>query len=329
MPFNLSILNSYRNQGLRTFATLVKPKSPLPIEQFKILHRVTALHEAGKNAVYVTQHQPSGKTYFLKDISDSEKYHAPYRTAIESGHPLDGIYPDENEQKYLVEKEVFGTRLMNLFLGDNHTPRSIYAVIKNDNNKKSYLVASESVGKFSSLIDNDFYVKDGVTMIKIDNREYTTEGRLGIKLAQDALRERDGNAQNMGVVINNNGATHLFVTTIDHEHLFERPIDSPEVELQNLINANVFTPFGKKMDLHHEYIHRRDPIRLHTIRHFAHLLSDGRAIRQIFQNTFSHDHPPIFKKKIQGIVTQLQTMQGIYNQAAMLLEQKQSPSNKP
>ncbi len=328
MTFNFSILNSYRNQGLKAFTTFAKPQKALAFTDFKIIHRVIALHEAGKNAVYVTEHQPSGKTYFLKDISDSEKYHAPYRIAIESGRPIDGIYPDEHEQKYLVEKEVFGTRLMNLFLGDNHTPRSIYPVIKNENNKISYLVASESVGKFSSLIENDFYVKDGVTMIKIDNREYTTEGRLRIKLAQDALSEGDGNAQNMGVVIRND-AMHLFVVTIDHEHLFERPIDSAEIELHNLINANVFTPFGKKMDLHNKFIHRRGLIRLQTIGHFAHLLNDGQAIRKIFQNTFSHDHPPIFKKKIQGIVTLLETKRSIYTKAAEILAQKQTPSIKP
>lgn len=324
----LTILNAYK--GSRAFASFIKSCFSLHYHEFKIIRRVTELQKAGKNEVSEALHIPSNKLFFLKNISNNAQFDEMRIKAEEEGKSTDGIGYSLEEQKFRVAKEVFATSIMKLILGDKHTPANIHPVKRIENGLESILVASESVGDLTSLLESNFTVKNGKTFITINNREYETYGRLAIKIAQHLLGERDGNPQNIGVVLDE--IEPLAVKTIDHEHSFERhlgQLNHPkqrkkiiDEEVESLIRANVFTPFGKKMDLHQEHINARDPVRLKIIHDIAHLLNDGTVIRKLFQQTFNHDHSPLYREKIQGVVTHLELMRDIYTKADLKLQEK-------
>lgn len=300
---------------------IIKPEKPLDYRDFDITGKVTKLEDAGKHAVYIAKHK--GKTYFLKDIVDSAEYNEAYIKASEDGRPTDGIYPTLEEQKFRVEKEIFATRLMNLVLGDKHTPPSIYPVVarKPDGSIKSYYIASESVGNYKNIMTTGFFVgPDNKTRIKFNDKDYLTTGRIAIKIAQHLTREKDGNLQNIGVGIGD--PEPIAVKSIDHEHAFERPVGNIEYEVDNLVNGPIYSPFGDKMNLAKQAIASREKIRTEYVKKISDLLNEGTQISNLFQTSFSHDHNPLYRNKITAIREDLQKMKIIYNKANDILQSR-------
>ncbi len=310
------------DSGARLPTIDVKHNTSVSINNFDITGIVSKVEDAGKHTVYITKYNENENVYYVKSLPDSAEYHERARTARERGQSIEGIYPDQEKQRFLAEKEVFSTRLLYMLVG-NHTREDIFVV---RDAKGDYYIAGKDVGSsYRNLRDAEFFLgPQQETRIKFpDLPDFAVTGRILLKIALYCLGENDSNIQNIGVLTK--GLEPRRFISIDQEHSFEHSVGNSESaiqeEVEHLVNGPVYSTFSK-LQLGHLGIRRREEVRRDVVHKIAEFLREETEIKKLFFEIFSRDYGDLYKEQIRKFANHLETMKKIFTRADDILQER-------